>query len=81
VGEKQRLALSRVLALQPDVLLLDEPTSALDPENAGHITELIAEVCHHEKLSAILTSHIERHLRIADRVLQMHEGRLTSLAR
>lgn len=81
VGEKQRLALSRALVLQPDVILLDEPTSALDPENAEHITDLIAEVCHNEKLSAIMTSHIERHLEITDRLFHMHNGRLESVAR
>jgi len=81
VGEKQRLALARALALRPQVLLLDEPTSALDQENAEHITELIAEVCHKENLSTILTSHIQQHLRITDRILQMEKGRLESVAR
>jgi len=81
VGEKQRLALARALALRPQVLLLDEPTSALDPENAEHVTDLISEVCHIEKLSAVLTSHIQQHLRITDRILQMDKGRLESIAR
>ncbi len=80
VGEKQRLALARALALRPQVLLLDEPTSALDSENAEHITELIAEVCHEEKLSAVITSHIQQNLRITDRILKMHKGRLESVA-
>ena len=78
VGEKQRLALARALALRPQVLLLDEPTSALDSENAEHITDLIAEVCRMEKLSAVLTSHIQQHLRITNRILRMDKGRLES---
>ena len=78
VGEKQRLALARTLAVQPQVLLLDEPTSALDSENAEHIIDLIAEVCHMEKLSTVLTSHMQQHLRITDRVLWMEKGRLES---
>lgn len=81
VGEKQRLALARALALRPQVLLLDEPTSALDAENAEHIIELIAEVCREEKFSAVMTSHIQQYLRITDRILQMEKGRLESVAR
>jgi putative ABC transport system ATP-binding protein len=80
VGEKQRLALARVLALRPQVLLLDEPTSALDVENAEHIIELICEVCHEEKLSAVMTSHIQQYLRITDRILRMKKGRLEDVA-
>ena len=75
------MALARTLAIQPQVLLLDEPTSALDSENAEHIIDLVAEVCHMEKLSTVLTSHMQQHLRITDRVLWMEKGRLASDAR
>ncbi|OGK08926.1 MAG: hypothetical protein A2Y63_03275 [Candidatus Riflebacteria bacterium RBG_13_59_9] len=78
VGEKQRLALARALALQPDVLLLDEPTSALDADNAKHIIELLAEICGNGALSALISSHISEHLHIAERTLIIEERSIRS---
>ena len=78
VGEKQRLALARALALQPGVLLLDEPASALDSPNAQHILDLLAEVCSGGKFSALITSHAVEHLRIAHRRLFLEEGSVVS---
>lgn len=74
VGEKQRLALARALALRPWVLLLDEPTSALDQANADQVLDLVANVCSTRSLSAILTSHIRERLRISHRRVLLSDG-------
>ncbi len=55
-GERQRLALARLLVLTPAVMLLDEPTSALDEENRLRVEELIGERCA-AGASALIVSH------------------------
>lgn len=76
VGEKQRLALARALALNPRVLLLDEPTSALDDANAHQVLDLLSHICLQRGLSAILTTHNIEHLRISHRRLRLQDGRV-----
>jgi putative ABC transport system ATP-binding protein len=57
VGEKQRVALARLLALQPEIILLDEPTSALDPTHTEAIEDLIREIVATHGATAIMVSH------------------------
>lgn len=56
-GEKQRLAVLRLLANRPKVLLLDEPTANLDPENTSKVEALIAEYLAGNRAVAIWVSH------------------------
>jgi len=56
-GEKQRLALMRLLSNRPRVLLLDEPTANLDPENTRRIESVVMEYCRAEGAAAIWVSH------------------------
>jgi len=74
-GEKQKVALAAVMALQPDVLLLDEPTSQLDPGSAQEILDLVKRM--HEELGltvVLVEQRLDRVLHLADRVVAMHEG-------
>jgi putative ABC transport system ATP-binding protein len=59
VGQKQRIALLRLVLMRPDALLLDEPTSALDPESAALILEIIRDLHAREGTTVLLVSHIE----------------------
>lgn len=77
VGELQRVALARALLLRPEVLLLDEPTSALDVDNAARIIALVQSVCESGGYSAVMTSHVPEHLRIAHRTVRLEAGRLS----
>lgn len=76
-GEKQRVALARLLATNPEIILLDEPTSALDPAFTEAIEQLIVEIVKQENLTAIVvTHHPDQALRIGQFALLMNQGQL-----
>ena len=77
VGEKQRVALARLLATEPAVVLLDEPTSALDPSHTAGIEKLIKEMANSIKLTVIMvTHHPEQALRMGGEALLLVSGML-----
>lgn len=57
VGEKQRIALARLLATQPSAILLDEPTASLDPTHTDRIESTVKQVAANEQLTVIMVSH------------------------
>ncbi len=74
VGQQQRLALARTLALEPELLLADEPTSALDPESAEAVEGTLRSIA--ETRSILLVTHSrEQAGRLAARVLRLRDGR------
>ena len=74
-GQQQRLCIARVLAVNPQVLLLDEPTSALDPIATVKIEELILRLA--KKYSIILITHsIQQTLRCSDNTMFFYKGRV-----
>lgn len=76
-GERQRLALARLLGGNPEVLLLDEPTANLDPGNARRIERLIEECRRQHGVGVIWVSHDpEQSRRVGDRGYTLREGRL-----
>ncbi len=71
-GEKQRVAIAAVLALQPEVLVLDEPTSQLDPQAAEEVLVALRHLNEDLGLTIILSEHrLERVVQYADRVLYL----------
>ena len=76
-GERQRAALARVLALEPDVLLLDEPTAQIDQDNARSIEKVIGGLRKRRQTTVILASHdLHQARRLADRVVRLERGQL-----
>ena len=79
-GEKQRLALLRLLANQPQALLLDEPTASLDAANVSNAETLIHDYCHKHQAPVIWVSHDRAQIgRVADRVLQLKADKVEEI--
>ena len=62
--QQQRLCLSRLIALEPEVLLMDEPCSALDPLATAHIEELMQELCRQYTI-VIVTHNMQQAARVS----------------
>jgi len=80
-GERQRLSLIRLLANQPQVLLLDEPTASLDPENTLRIESLINVYQAQYHCAVIWVSHDPQQLqRVATRHFMIKQGKLQEVS-
>ena len=75
-GEKKRVAIAGVLAMDPDVLVFDEPTNGLDPSGSEDIMELLDELNHEGKTIIISTHDVELAYPWADRAILMTEGKI-----
>jgi energy-coupling factor transport system ATP-binding protein len=75
-GEKQRLAIAAVLAMEPDIICLDEPTSDLDPAGKKEIMALVKKLQKERRKTLILIEHETEELLNADRVLVMQQGQI-----
>lgn len=75
-GEKKRVAIAGVLAMEPEVMILDEPTSNLDPATAEEMMEMLDELNCGGKTIIISTHDVELAYRWADEVMLMESGRL-----
>lgn len=75
-GEKKRVAIAGVLAMEPLMLVLDEPTSGLDPEGVRHILRLM-KALRKRGFSVVFSTHdVDVVPEVADRVYLLHHGRV-----
>lgn len=80
-GERERLALLRLLQNDPEVLLLDEPTASLDAENVGRVETLLLRLCEERQLPILWVSHdAAQAARVASRRFILSEGQLQEVA-
>ncbi|MCY0897502.1 MAG: ABC transporter ATP-binding protein [Firmicutes bacterium] len=75
-GQQQRVALARALVGNPSLLLADEPTGNLDERNTREIRSLLGELRNHGQ-TIILITHDLHLAQSADRVVRLHDGRIT----
>ncbi|WP_050697745.1 energy-coupling factor ABC transporter ATP-binding protein [Anaeromassilibacillus senegalensis] len=77
-GEKKRVSIADVLAMEPEMLLLDEPTSSLDPANTKRLEQTLNMLNAKGLALVVATHHVDFAWRWAERVLVFHAGRLVA---
>ena len=76
-GQKRRVAIAGVLAMNPEVLILDEPTAGLDPKGRDEILAAIRKLHEDRGITVILVSHsMEDVAKLVDRIIVMHRGQV-----
>jgi putative ABC transport system ATP-binding protein len=78
-GQKQRVAIARALTSHPKIILADEPTAALDKKTGRDVVEIMQRLAQDQGCAIVMVTHDNRILDVADRVLHMEDGRLTTL--
>lgn len=76
VGQKQRIAISRALVIEPKLILADEPTAALDSKTGRDVIELMQHLARKQNAAVLIVTHDHRILDCADRILSVEDGRL-----
>lgn len=75
-GQKRRIAIAGVIAMEPKVLILDEPTAGLDPKGRDEILAEIKNLHSEYKMTIILVSHsMEDVAKLVDRLIVMYKGK------
>jgi putative ABC transport system ATP-binding protein len=77
-GQRQRVAVARALAARPGLVLADEPTAALDRQSGQDVVRLLTDLARQRGVPILLVTHDPRILDIADRIIAMEDGRITS---
>lgn len=75
-GEKKRVAIADIIAMEPDVIIFDEPTAALDPLNAAMLEEVLEKLSAEQKTLLISTHDVDFAYRWAERVLVFCDGQI-----
>lgn len=76
-GQKRRVAIAGILAMQPEVLILDEPTAGLDPKGRDDILDQIAALHKERGITVVLVSHsMEDVAKYVDRIIVMDKGQV-----
>ncbi len=77
-GQQQRVAIARALATKPKYILADEPTANLDSVSAGKLLDLMAALNKHEQMTFIFSTHDQRVIDRARRVITLEDGKIVS---
>ena len=76
-GQKRRVAIAGVIAMNPEVLILDEPTAGLDPGGRDEIFDLIKKLHTQHNMTIILSSHsMDDMAKIAKKIIVMNKGKI-----
>ena len=79
-GQKRRIAIAGVIAMNPEILILDEPTAGLDPFSRDKLLENIKKMRDESNMTIIMVSHsMEEVCKIADRIIVINDGEIKLL--
>jgi putative ABC transport system ATP-binding protein len=79
-GQKQRVAIARALVRRPRIVLADEPTASLDRKSGREVVDLMRILAKQQGAAILMVTHDNRILDIADRILTLEDGRITTFA-
>jgi putative methionine-R-sulfoxide reductase with GAF domain len=79
-GQRQRVAIARALVGAPAMVLADEPTASLDRESGREVVEIMRRLAREEGATILLVTHDNRILDVADRIVHLEDGRLSTFA-
>jgi putative ABC transport system ATP-binding protein len=75
-GQQQRVAVARAIVSQPKLVLADEPTANLDSTSAKQLMELFRDLNEHHGVTFLISTHDERVMRYAKRLIRMQDGKV-----
>ena len=75
-GEKKRVSIADILAMEPEVLIFDEPMAALDPVNARNVEDILQRLHEEGKTLLIATHDVDFAWRFADRIFVLADGKV-----
>jgi putative ABC transport system ATP-binding protein len=77
-GQRQRVAIARALASEPAMLLADEPTASLDKQSGREVVDYMKVLAKEQGATILLVTHDNRILDIADRIIHLEDGKLST---
>jgi len=80
-GEQQRVAISRAIVSEPEILILDEPTASLDGDTGKRIVAFVREKILAPHRCIVIVTHDARILEFSDRIMNMEDGHVTGYAK
>ena len=78
-GERQRVSIARSMIHNPSVILADEPTASLDTQRAFQVTQTYSELIHENGKAGIMVTHDLRMCKYVDKIIQIADGKITSV--
>jgi putative ABC transport system ATP-binding protein len=77
-GQQQRVAISRALAMKPDLILADEPTGNLDRKNGQDVLQLLSRLSKGEQMTVVMVTHDAQAAAVADRIITIRDGEVVT---
>ncbi len=76
-GNQQKVLIARWLLMDPEILIIDEPTRGIDVGAKSEIHKIMSELSKHGKAIIMVSSELPEVMGMSDRIMVMHEGKLT----